>query len=92
MAMRTHFIDTARIVCGEGFMELSGVRPSVCPTHNSAAARRGGGFAAVGPAARRCRSIAARPTLTSRCEQCHVVSRRRKLETDSFVLVLRTVS
>ena len=58
---------------------LSGVyatvgRLSVCPSHSSAAARRCGGFAAVGPAGWRCRSIAARPALSSKREQCHVVS------------------
>jgi len=37
----------------------------------------------VGPAARRYRSIAARPALNSKCEQCHIVSGRRKLTTDS---------
>ena len=79
-------IDTACIVCGAGSMKLSGVRPSVClsvcPTTSVpslAAARRCGGFAAVGPAGRRYRSIAARPALSSNCEQCHVVSGRRKL-------------
>jgi len=40
---------------------------------------RCGGFAAVGPAGRRYQSIAARPALSSNCEQCYVVSRRRKL-------------
>ena len=52
---------------GAGHMRLSGVRPSVClsvrPFHHSSAARRYGGFAAVGrgPASKRYRSIAARP-------------------------------
>ena len=58
------------------------VRPSVCLSvclsHHSAAARHCGGFAAVGPAASGYRSIAARPALSSKCEQCHVV----KLNTD----------
>jgi len=40
------------------------VRPSVCLSH-PAAARRCCGFAAVGPAARRYRSIAARPVGSS---------------------------
>jgi len=35
---------------GAGFMKLSSVRLSVRPSHQSAAARRCGGFAAVGPA------------------------------------------
>jgi len=67
-------------------MKLSGVRLSVrpsvrlsvCLSHHSAAARYCGGFAAVGPAASGYRSIAARPALSSKCEQCHVV----KLNTD----------
>ena len=57
-----------------GCMKVSGVCLSVClsylrPPHASA-----GGFAAVGPAGRRYRSIAARPALSSKCKQCHVVS------------------
>ena len=43
---------------------------SVMPT----AAAACGGFAAVGPAGRRYRSIAARPAFSSNCEQCHAVS------------------
>ena len=48
-----------------------------------------GGFGAVGPAGRRNRSIAAAAgrhsstaPFSSKCEQCHVVSRRRKLNAD----------
>ena len=52
----------------EGVYETVGL-PSVSPSVPSF-----GGFAAVGPAARRYRSIAARPALSSKCEQCHVVS------------------
>ena len=60
-------------------------RPSVCPpSHQWAAARRCGGFAAVGPAARRYRSTAARPALSSKHEQCPVVSWPRKLNRDSL--------
>ena len=70
---------TARILCGGGSMKLSGVCPSLCLSHHSANARRCGGFAAVRPAVRRYRSIAARPALSSKCEQCHVVSWRRTL-------------
>jgi len=61
-------------------MQLPSVRPSVCPFVPSlAAARRCGGFAAVGPAARRYRSIvaAAAPQHGAQqpeCGQCHVVS------------------
>ena len=43
------------------------------------------GFAAVGSVARRSRSIAAQPALGSKCEQCHVVSWRRKLNTDLLI-------
>ena len=39
--------------------------PSVCLSHPSTALAACGGFAAVGPAGRRCRSIAARPALSS---------------------------
>jgi len=49
-------------------------RPSLClsvrPSRHPATASRCGGFAAVGQAARRYRSIAARPALSSKCEQC----------------------
>ena len=74
-----------------GSMSRSGVRPSVCLSvclsQHSAAARRCGRFAAVGPAGRRYRSIAAagqqhprRSTAHSRqCGQWHVVSWRRKI-------------
>ena len=64
------------------------VRPSVCPSRSPTAAACGG-FAAVGPAGRRYRSIAARPAprgcSTARsytCGQCHVCSRRTKLVAD----------
>ena len=70
------------------------VRLSVCPMRLSTAAAPCGGFAAVGPAGRRYRLIAARPAPSSncaaaarrcstmvfgsKCEQCHVSSRRRR--------------
>jgi len=54
------------------------VRPTVCLSHSRTAAVCSG-FAAVGPAARRYRSIAARPARSSKCGQCHVCGRRRKL-------------
>ena len=57
-------LDTA-----DGTVSLSG-----CLSHLSIAATACGGFAAVGPTDRRYRSTAARPALTSKCEQCHVVS------------------
>ena len=52
------------------------------------------GFAAVGPAGRRYRSIAAAAgrrsstTFSSKCEQCRVVSWRRKLNTDLVMTLL----
>ena len=64
---------------------------SVCLSQLSTAASACGGFAAVGPADRRYRSIAARPAgaqqqgrRSSNGEQCHVYSRRRRLDTDLF--------
>jgi len=78
-------------------MKRSGVRRSVCPSVPPFA-RSCGGFAAERRAGRRYRSTAAavgRPAaiapqngaqqqiaLSSKCEQCHVVSRRRKLNTE----------
>jgi len=47
---------------------------SVCLSRLSTAAAACGEFAALGPAGRRYRSIAARRALSSNCEQCHVVS------------------
>jgi len=65
-------INTACIVRpGSGSVKFSSVRLSVCPARHSAAARLCGGFAAVGPASSRYRLIAARPALSSKCEQCH---------------------
>jgi len=63
-SLRSHLADTTRVVCGAGSTKLSSVPlfvcPSVRPSHHSAAARRCGGFTAVGPAGRRyIRSIAA---------------------------------
>jgi len=63
---------------------------SVCLSHQSTAAAACGEFAAVGPAGGRYRSIAARPALSSKCDQCHVVSWRTKLNTDLFTLLLRS--
>ena len=54
-----------RIVCGTRFMYLSCVCLSVCLSQLSIAAAACGGFAAVGPAGGRYRSIAARPALSS---------------------------
>jgi len=53
-------------------MKLSSVRLSVrlsVPSFGCCS-----GFAAVGPADMRYGSIAARPALSTKCEQCHVVS------------------
>ena len=66
---------------------------SVRLSHWSTAAACGG-FAAVGPPAWRYRSIAARPALSSNCEceQCHVVSWRRNLNTDCSLVISLSVS
>ena len=76
------------------------VRLSVCPSVSLSVAsfgRRDCGFAAVGLAGTKYRSIAARPgarpqrrrstAIDSKREQCHVDSRRRKLNADLFVVV-----
>ena len=57
------FFGTGRVVCGARSMLIrpTSVRPSVCPSAHSAAARRCCGFAAVGSAATIYRSIAAWP-------------------------------
>ena len=57
------------------------VHLSVGLCHLSTAVAACGGFASVSPTGRKYRSTAARPALSSNCEQCHVVSRRRKLNT-----------
>jgi len=51
----------------------------------TAAAACGGFVAAVGPAARRYQSIAAWPAHSRKSEQCHVYSRRRRLNTDLLI-------
>ena len=81
----------------------SSVCLSVCPSRHSPsrhspAARRCGGFAAGCPTGRRHQSIAASrvpsgivhsgTAHSSKCEQCHVYSRRRRLDTDLFVSML----
>jgi len=87
-ASNSQAIDTARIVCPwncRAFASLSlclSVRPVIRLPHAAAC----DGFAAVGPAAKRYRSTAARPALSSKCEQCHAVSGRRKLVTSMFLL------
>ena len=69
-------------------MQLSGVIPSVSPSMAPQQQTSCCRFAAVGPAERRYRSTAARRTAARRaageCGYCHVVSVRRKLNTDLF--------
>ena len=88
-----------------GSMYRYGVRPSVSLSQLSTAATACGGFAAVGPAGRRHRSIAAArrmadissTAVSCKGEQCHVSSRCRRLNTDlvcfcaSAILILITV-
>jgi len=84
-------IDTARSHACRVYMKLPIERPSVdmsvCQSRHSAAARRCGGFAAVimqscGPQPGDIdRFLRVRPALSSKCEQCHVVRWRRKLNT-----------
>jgi len=68
--------DTAGVVFGRVYVtaRCPSVCLSVCLSRRSTAAAACDGFAAVGPAGRRYQSIAARPALSSNCEQCHVVS------------------
>ena len=56
------------------------IRPSIIGPPQAAAAGL--------PAGRRYRSIAARPALSSKCEQCHIVSKRRKLKQTCYRLIL----
>ena len=73
--LRFAFFGTDRIVCCRVYVTVRcpSVRliPSVCPAAS-------GGFAAVGPASRRYRSMAAaterRSSMAAGCGQCHVVS------------------
>ena len=58
------------------------VRLSVCPIYRPLQQRAAGLL--LGSVGRRYRSIAARLVLRINCGQCHVVSRRRKLNTDLF--------
>jgi len=60
------------------------VCPSICRNHLHAAAVR--------PPGSKYRSIAARLVLSSKCEQCHVDSWRRKLNRDLFFSVLNFCS
>jgi len=72
------YIGTARTVCGTVYATTR--CPSVCLPAPSAACS---GFAAGRPASRRCWWTAVGCTaLSSKCEQCHAYSRRRRLNTD----------
>jgi len=64
------------------------VRLSVCLSNLSTAAATCGRFAAVGPANRRYRLIAALPALRSNYELCYVVSWCGKLNTDLPTMLL----
>jgi len=60
--------------------------PSVCPSVRLSVCSR---LAAVGPAGKRCRSIAAEGARAEgECGQCHVVSVRRQLKTDGGAVVI----
>jgi len=62
------------------------VCPSVCPFHLSTAATACGGFAAVGPAGRRYRSIPARPAPSSNgAAAAHRIATRRSAANASSV-------
>jgi len=63
-------VDTVEGLCNG----TVSIRLSVCLSHLSTVAAACGGFAAVGPADKGYPSVAARPALSSNCEQCHVVS------------------
>jgi len=69
-------------------MDTVSVRPSVCLSNLSTAAATCGRFAAVGPANRRYRLIAALPALRSNYEQCYVVSWCGKLNADLLTMLL----
>jgi len=55
--LRSHIIDTARIVCGAGSVKRSSVRPSVCPIDRQQQ-RRAAGLLVERCEDRRYRSIA----------------------------------
>jgi len=82
------FIDTARLVCGAGYMKRSGVclsvRPSVRLSHRSTAAA-----ARLQQARRATSAVQQAPTLSSKCGQRHVASWRRKLNTDLFFFYMQ---
>jgi len=88
------FVGTARIVCRTWSVQRYHVRPSVrlsvpAWAYNNKPLLQHCRFAAVGPAGETYRSTAARPALSSSggdCGQCHVVSRRRKWNTDLIII------
>jgi len=90
-----HFY-TARTACGRVYVTVR--CPSVCPIYRLLQAGHCGGFSTVGPVGRRYRSIAAAAGLrsstahSSKCEQCHAVSWRRKLNADLLNLACHVVS
>jgi len=57
---------------------------SVCVSHLLTVAGACSGFAAWRATCRKYRSIAGTPALSSKCGQCHVYSRHRRLNTDLF--------
>jgi len=78
------FIHTARAVCGKVYVTVR--FPSVCLSHLSTATAACGGFAAVGKISIDCCTACAQQqrrrsstAVNSKCEQCHVDSRRRRL-------------
>jgi len=73
-------VGTACIVCCRVYVTVQCL--SVCLSHLLITAAVCGRFAAVGPTYRRYWSTAARLVLSRNCEQCHVVSWCRKLNTD----------
>jgi len=62
--------------------------PSVCLSQLPTAAAACGRFAAVGPADRRYLSSSS-TAVSSKCEQCHVYSRRRKLNIDLLLILFQ---
>ena len=88
----TWFIDSARTVCGRIHVRLSVSRIDRC---SCSSMRRvcwcgpGGQEMSIDSGGRHVSSSTA---FSSKCEQCHLVSWRRKLNTDLFILSLRKVA
>jgi len=73
-----NFTDTARVVCGTGYMQWSGALPSACLSRRSTAAAACGGFAVERPAGRTWTDSGRRPAARRRSTkrgQCRVDSR-----------------